>query len=266
MNTLPAPTVRIVPGDVVAIDALEFGNWRRALEVLRDGNLTDAYLGADLRTVARAMSYRAAGEHGLAWRTLGIAAASVHRRQRAIPVLPARDGEVVRLALPPAPAVEGPAASVFRTVRLIWREQGELSRLRSQAAERPSGLTQDRHILLLAFVEYLCWVECDRETWLQESTADGGSAAVEARIDEFRDRRREGFLRSATELRRLHRPSAGGMTRPVWDRADQYVGLRRLALHELASRPPPPWTESATPAGCPARKGALRAWQIAQPD
>ncbi|WP_405070764.1 hypothetical protein OG558_14690 [Kribbella sp. NBC_01510] len=140
-----------------------------------------------------------------------------------------------------------------------------MSRLRRQAAESPVGLTQDRHILLLAFVEYLCWVECDRESWMQEEPPDDESASMEARIDEFRDRRRDGFLRSATDLRHLRRPTAGGMTRAVWDRADQYYGLRRMAMDELAIRRRPPWVGSATPAGIPARKGAQLAWMMAQP-
>ena len=251
-----------VPGEVAAIAALELGNWRTAWRILSEGELTDAYVGADLRTVVRAMSYRAAGEHGRAWATLGIAAASVHRRQPAVPVVPAKGPDVVRLALPPDPGEAAGAA--FRTVRLIWREQGELSRLRRQAAVPSIGLTQDRQILLLTVVESMCWGECDRETWLQMTPADDESARVEALIDEFRDRRREGFLRSATDLRRLHDPEAGGMTRAVWDRAGQYYGLRRMALEELASRPPPPWVDSATPGGTPARKGAQLAWMMAQ--
>jgi hypothetical protein len=147
---------------------------------------------------------------------------------------------------------------------LIWREQGELSLLRRQAADPPIGLTEDRNTLLLAFVEYLCSVEFDRESWLQEEPADEESASVEARIQGFRERRRDAFLRSATELRRLHRPRAGGMTRAVWDRADQYYGLRRMAMDALAVRPPPPWLDSSAPAGIPARKGARMAWMIAQ--
>ena len=85
-----------------------------------------------------------------------------------------------------------------------------MSRLRRQTAEPRIGLTQDRHILVLTFVESLCAVECDRETWLQTPPSDEESARVESRIDEFRDRRREGFLRSATDLRRLLDPEAGG--------------------------------------------------------
>jgi hypothetical protein len=246
------------PREVAAIDALEFGNWRTARRILSEGGLTDAYIGADLRTVARAMSYRAAGDHGLAWTTLGIAAASVHRRQPGVPVLLAKGLDVVRLALPPEPG--GNAGAAFRTVRLIWREQGELSRLRRQAAEHPIGQTQDGHTLLLAVVEQMCWIEFDRETWLQETAPEEEGV----RIDELRERRRDGFLRSATELRRLHRPTAGQMTRAVWDRADKYCGLRRMATYELASRPPPPWVESVSPAGTPARKGAQIAWTIAQ--
>ncbi|MEV5961846.1 hypothetical protein AB0L70_08780 [Kribbella sp. NPDC051952] len=247
-------------GEAAAIEALELGHWRQAARVLREGQLADAYLGADLRTIARAMAYRAAGDHGLAWTTLGLAAASRHRRQPGLPVLPAK-GDVVRLALPPR--IGGAAELAFRTVRLIWREQGELSLLRRQAADHPIGSTQDRHILVLVFVEYLCWVEADRDTWLQEPAPDDESAAVEARIDEFRERRRDGFLRSATDLRQLARPAAGRMTKSVWDRADQYYGLRRLATRELAARKAPPWVDTATSADCPVRANAQHAWSIA---
>ncbi|MFG1627644.1 hypothetical protein [Kribbella sp. NPDC049227] len=251
------------PGEIAAINELELGNWRTAWRILAAGDLTDAYTGADLRTIARAMSYRAAGDFSLAWSALGVAAASVHRRQPGIPVASPQGTDVVRFALPPDP---GPrAGAAYRTVRLIWREQGELHRLRRQAAERPIGMTQDRHILLLAFVEYLCWVECDRESWLQEAATDDESASVEARIHEFRERRREGFLRGATDLRRLDRPTAGVMTRTVWDRIDQYYGLRRLAMQELGRRPAPPWVDSVVPEGTPARKGASVAWTMAQP-
>jgi hypothetical protein len=257
-----------VPGEVAAIAALELGNWRKAWRILSAGRLTDAYIGADLRTVARAMALREAGEHGRAWATLGVAAASVHWRW-AIPIRPARGHEVVRLALPADPGEQ--AGAVFRTVRLIWREQGELSWLRHRAAEPPIGQTLDRHILILAFVEYLCWIECVRETWLQETPPDEASEWAEIRIHELRDRRREGFLRSATELRRLIVPAAddspqaaGDMTKSVWGRAGLYFGLRRLAMEELANRQEPPWVDSAVPTGTPARKGAVLAWTMAQ--
>jgi hypothetical protein len=262
-------TPTIAAGDLEAIGALESGNWRTALRVLGEGRVADAYVGANLRTVARAMAFRAAGEHGRAWETLGIAAANVARRQPGLPVLPGSpaspglsgssgfpaDGDgVVRLALPPAHS--GPA---YRMVRLVWREQSELSRLRRLAADRPSGMPQDRHILVLAFVEYLCWLELDLETSLTE-LADEDLAEVY----ELRDRRREGFLRSATDLRHLPLPRAGTMTKTVWGRAGGYHGLRRLALLELAERPEPPWTDSPAPANCPARSGARMAWAMAR--
>jgi hypothetical protein len=59
-------------------EALESGQWRAALRVLGAGR--DAYLAANLRTVARAMAFRAAGEHGRARETLGVAAAGIARR------------------------------------------------------------------------------------------------------------------------------------------------------------------------------------------
>ncbi|NIK54796.1 hypothetical protein [Kribbella shirazensis] len=243
-------TPTIAAGDLEAIGALESGNWRTALRVLGEGQVADAYVGANLRTVARAMAFRAAGDHSRAWETLGIAAANVARRQPGLPVLPADGDDVVRLALPPAYA--GPA---YRMVRLVWREQSELGRLRRLAADRPSGMPQDRHILVLAFVEYLCWLELDLETSLTPPTDD-------AQVYELRDRRREGFLRSATDLRHLAMPRAGTMTKTVWGRAGGYHGLRRLALLELAEWPEPPWTDS--PATCPARSGARMAWAMAR--
>jgi hypothetical protein len=249
-------------GEIAAINQLEFGNWRTASRILSEGEVRDAYVGANLRTIARAMSYRAAGDFGSASTTLDIAAASVHRRQPGIPVATTRAFQGVRLVLPPDPGAR--VGVSFRTVRLIWREQGELDRLRRQVAEPPIGLTQDRYILLQAFIEYLCWVEFDRESWLHEPAMDEERAMVELRIDEFRDRRRDGFLRSATDLRRLDRPTAGAMTRPVWDRADQYCGLRRMAIEELGRRPPPPWVDPSVPEVTPARRGASLAWIMAQ--
>jgi hypothetical protein len=168
------------------------------------------------------------------------------------------------LALPPEPDAGSPAHRMFRTVRLIWREQGELARLRQQAGERPAGLTADRHVLVLAFVEYLCWLQFDTGTWLADIPDDEEAAAVDTGIAEFLNSPRDCLLRSATEVRRLHRPAAGGMTRAVWDRANQYRGLRRLAMQELARRPAPPWTEQARPNGAPARSGARLAWEAAR--
>jgi hypothetical protein len=249
----PAAPPTIAAGDLEAIGALETGNWRTAQRVLGAGRVADAYVGASLRTVARAMELRAAGEYGRAWETLGVAAAGIARRRPGVPRLPVNGDSVVRLALPPEH--DGPA---FRTVRLIWREQSELSRLRRLAADRPSGMPPDRHILVLVFVEYLSWLELDLETSLTELPDE------DARVFELRDRRREGFLRSATDLRQLQLPRSGTMTKTVWGRAGGYHGLRRLALLELAHRPEPPWTDTPAPASCPARTGARMAWMLAR--
>lgn len=263
-------TPTIAAGDLEAIGALESGNWRAALRMLGsgqrdrsprasgrvgDGRVGDAYVGANLRTVARAMAYRAAGDHSGAWEALGIAAASIVRLRPGIPLVRAAGPvlvDAVRLALPPEH--DGPA---YRIVRLVWREQSELSRLHRLAADRPSGMPHDRHILVLAFIEYLSWLELDLETSLTEPADDEG------RVFELRERRRDGFLRSATDLRHLPLPRAGSMTKTVWDRAGGYHGLRRLALLELADRPEPPWTDSPAPASCPARSGARLAWMLA---
>ncbi len=255
--------------DADPIRALERGNWRTAIDLLRqvDPAATphDVLLGADLRTIARSMARRAAGDHGEAWTTLAIASSSLHRRQPNLPVVPSNGTGVVRLALPPEPDAGSAAHRTFRTVRLIWREQSELARLRHQAGERPAGLTADRYVLVLAFVEYLCWLQFDTGTWLAEIPADEEAAAVDDSIAEFLNSPRDCLLRSATDVRRLHRPAAGGMTRAVWDRANQYRGLRRLAMLELARRPAPPWTEqSKQPNGVPARTGARLAWQAAR--
>lgn len=245
-------TPTIAAGDLEAIGALETGNWRAARRMLDGQQVADAYVGANLRTVARAMEFRAAGDHGRAWETLGIAAAGIARRLPGVPVQRPNGDDVVRLALPPAHS--GPA---YRTIRLIWREQSELTRLRRLAADRPSGMPQDRHILVLAFVEYLSWLELDPETSLTELPTEV------THVCELRERRRDGFLRSATDLRQLALPRAGTMTKTVWDRAGAYHGLRRLALLELAARPKPPWTDSPSP--CPPRSGARMAWTLANP-
>jgi hypothetical protein len=254
-----AAVPRIATGDLEAIRALESGNWRTALRLLAEGRVADGYLGANLRTVARAMAFRAAGEHGQAWTTLGIAAAGIARRQPGLPILPGAADGVVRLALPPEHA-----GAAYRTIRLIWREQSELSSLRRLAADRPSGMTQDRHILVLALVEYLSWLELDLETGLTDTADDSCRDLVGAELFELRDRRREGFLRSATELRQLALPRAGTMTKTVWGRAGGYHGLRTLALLELAERSDAPWTDTPAPASCPSRTGARMARMLAQ--
>ncbi|WBQ04821.1 hypothetical protein [Kribbella sp. CA-293567] len=243
---------------------LEAGNWRHAFGQLRQGNLYDARLGADLRTVARAMGYRAAGNHSKAWTTLAVAAKSLRDRQRNLPVLPFRNSEVVQLALPLRPEPGHPAQAAFRTIQLICREQGELRLLRRRAGDCPEGLTEDQHILVLATVEYLTWVDADPGTWQPQTPPDEEGAAVEDRISEFIDRRREALLRSATDVRRLSRPTAGEMTRAVWDRAGQYRGLRGLALTELSQRGRPAWVEPALADLLPARVWALNAWMAAQ--
>jgi hypothetical protein len=246
------------------IQQLESGNWRYAFGQLRQDNLYEARLGADLRTIARAMAYRAAGNHSRAWATLAVAAKSLHDRQRTLPVLPSRGSDVIQLALPLEPEPGHPAQAAFRTIQLVCREQGELRLLRRRAGECPDGLTEDQHILVLATVEYLTWIDADPGTWRPQTPPDDEAAAVENRISEFIDRRREALLRSATDVRRFSRPTAGEMTRAVWDRAGQYRGLRGLALAELAQRGRPAWAEPALADRLPARIWALNVWTAAQ--
>jgi hypothetical protein len=246
------------------IHALEIGEWRTAQSLLRTDRRYDAMLGAELRTIARAMAYRAAGEHGRAWSALAIAAASLHRRFPWLPVLRANGNDAIQLALPPEPAQDSAGRATYDTIRLICREQGELRFLRKQVNEGKAGLTEDRRILVLAFIEAVCWVEFDLDSWAPKSPPDEEVAGLERHIAELADRRRDAFLRSASNLRRLARPTAGGMTKSVWDRADQYCGVRWLALSELAGRSEPPWTEPALAGRVPVRTWAQNAWQMAR--
>ena len=259
------------------IEALELGNWRKASRILHETELLDAYLAVILMRVARAMSYRAAGEHSLAWTVLGGAAAQLRRRYQGLPCLSVNDtgqiddvpswpGEVERLALLRKPTTGGdPEADlVFRSVRLIWREQQELSDLFQRIDQGSPGLTPATQILVLAFVEYLCGVRHDPGTWTKGAPVDEEAADVEERIDAFRDGLRAEFLRSATDLRRLRYPNAGEMSLMVWSGGGKYNGLQRLAIIELARRTAPPWVGSARPADCPVRLSSLNAWQFAR--
>ncbi|NEA35519.1 hypothetical protein [Streptomyces sp. SID13031] len=117
-------------------------------------------------------------------------------------------------------------------IRLVCREQGGLRQLRRQA-ESSAGLTGDRRILVLAVIEAACWVEFDLETWTPKSPPDEEIAVLEAQIAELADRRRDAFLCSTSNLQRLALPTGWGMTRFAWDRADQYRGLRQLALKRI---------------------------------
>lgn len=246
------------------ITALEIGQWRAAQSLLRDDRRYDAMLAAELRTIARAMAYRAAGEHGLAWSTLAVSAANFRRRVPKLPVLRPNGIDSIQLALPPEPAPGSPGRPAYDTIRLICREQGELRQLRRQIGEGTTGLTEDRRILVLAFVEAACWVEYDRYAWAPKDPPDDEIAELETRIAGLRDRRRDVFLRSASNLRRLAYPTAGEMTKSVWDRADQYCGLRWLAQCELAERQAPPWSEPALLGRLPVRRWARDAWQMAR--
>jgi hypothetical protein len=257
------------------IEALELGNWRKASRILHDTELTDPYLAIVLMTVARAMSYRAVGEHSLAWTTLGRAAVLMLRRHPGLPCLavndsgdvddvPAWPGEVERLALPVRLGRGGVGDLLFRAVRLIWREQEELSDLFRRIDQRPAELTPATHILVLAFVEYLCWVRHDAGTWTRGTPVDEEAADIERRIDALSDGLRTAFLRSATDLRRLRYPDAGKMSLMVWSGGGTYNGLQRLAILELARRPEPPWGGSAKLVDCPARSSSVNAWQFAR--
>ncbi|MET7282215.1 hypothetical protein ABZS29_28550 [Kribbella sp. NPDC005582] len=257
------------------IEALELGNWRRASRILKETELADAYLATVLIKVARAMSYRAIGEYSSAWRTMGGAAIQLRRKYPGLPTLAVNDagliddvpswsGEVERLVLPPKPPSGGDAEVVFRSVRLIWREQQELSDLFRRIDDRSDKLTPATHILVLTFVEYLCWVRHDPATWTRASPVDAEAAAIEERIDALRDGLRAEFLRSATDLRRLRHPAAGEMSLMVWSKGGQYNGLQRLAILELARRTEPPWIGAGKPADCPCRQSSLNAWQFAQ--
>jgi hypothetical protein len=260
---------------ISVIEALELGNWRKASRILHDADLPDAYLAVVLMRVARAMSYRAVGEFSLAWTTLGGAAGQLRRRLPGLPLLsvnetglvddiPSWPGEVERLALPTKPATGGRAELVYRSVRLIWREQQELSDLFRRIAERSTELTPATHVLVLAFVEYMCWVRHDPGTWTKTAAIDEEAAALELRIDALRDGLRADFLRSATDLRRLHQPAAGEMSLMVWNNGGKYNGLQRLAILELARRSAPPWVDSAKPDDCPVRLSSTSAWQFAR--
>ena len=246
------------------IHALEIGQWRSAQLLLRTDRRYDAMLGAELRTIALAMAYRAAGEHIAAWSTLAIAAANLNRRIPRLPVLRSSGNDSIQLALPPEPESDGAGRAAYRTIRLICREQGELRHLRRQVSEGKAGLTEDRRILVLAFIEAVCWVEFDLDAWAPKNPPNEDVAVLERHIAELADRRRDAFLRSASNLRRLARPNAGGMTKSVWDRADQYSGVRWLALSELAGRTEPPWTEPALAGRVPVRTWAQNAWQMAR--
>lgn len=244
--------------------ALEIGEWRSAQRLLRADRRYDGMLGAELRTIARAMAYRAAGEHESAWNALAVTAASFRRQFPRLPVIRPNGIDAIQLALPLEPELGSPGRPAYDTIRLICREQGELRQLRRQASESSTGLTEDRRILVLAFIEAVCWVELDLDTWAPKSPPDDEVALLETRIAELADRRRDAFLRSASNLRRLARPAAGDMTKSVWDRADQYCGLRWLALSELAGRPVPPWSEPALSGRLPVRTWAQNAWQMAR--
>lgn len=252
-----------VPVNSDPISALERGNWRRALSLLRDapGRATDLdpRLGAELRAIGRSMAHRAVGEHVRAEYFLSGSARSLNRQWPFLRL--ASHTGLPRLALPSDPP-PGTRPPLYLTALLVWREQSEIARLRSPGQDR-SEMSEDQSILVLAMVEHLCWVQFDPGTW-QGTTPDGEALDIEHRIEELIGSQREGLLASATDIRRLRVPRSGAMSKTVWDHVGRYIGLRRLAMAELARRPRPPWTAAKGPDGMPARTGALLAWMCAR--
>lgn len=245
------------------IGALERGNWRLALNLLRDSperaTGLQPRLAAELRSIGRSMAHRAVGDHVRAEYILSDTAQSLSRPGSVLRLL--NHTGLPRLALPPDPGltIKPP---LYQTALLVWREQGEIARLRSPGQHR-SEMSEDQMTLVLAMVEHLCWVQFDPGTW-QGRTPDAEALAIERRIHEAITSQRDGLLASATDIRRLRVARSGAMSKTVWDHVGRYIGLRRLAMAELARRPRPPWTAAKAPDGMPARTGALLAWMAAQ--
>ena len=225
--------------------ALERGNWPlltpAALQSLAGPELVTLQLA-----VAVSMKCQAVGRATWADERLDMAA-------RALPTAFRRSVRGRCFAVLPAPPHDDDLIPmlVWRTARVIYREQRGLDEHRARLRR---GRLSPHEILVVAFVEFLRWVECDY--FLTTHHVDGRGICFEPLSASIRQR--------ATDLCQLAEPTAGSIPEGVWRGSGGTARLRTeafvlLAAGDLVPREGP----GALSPAVPARRGRVEAYRRA---
>ena len=245
-----------------ALCALEVGFWwmvlhgDRAPSQGRTAPAAARRLDVALRLVARSMRLQAQGRLLDAWDRLGEAAGLLPPGHCRSPI----PSGGARAVLTPQPRHNASIDEelAWRTARLIWREQYELTDLRRRFA---SDSIKARDELIEACIQHLSWVEFDPSIWYrpaQSSPAWDDAAIISAS--------RLALCKRGTYIRRFANPAAtAAISQSPWQDIGGHRGLLAEALTQLADRPvPAPWCGTAGTSGLVVRRGRLRAWQHAR--
>jgi hypothetical protein len=243
------------------IDALELGHWRVVLHPGAEcsagrvaGPKALVLWAVVLRMVARSMQLQAQGRVQEAWDQLGTAADLLPAARRR----PTPPGDVARAALrPPRRGASVDEELGRRITRLVWREQFELTDLRSRFAP---GRLRARDELVEGCIEHLCWIEYDPFVFAPltpgDAAWDDGTSVA---------RERSVLCLRSTRLRQFADPAEGPVSKSVWIDIGSYRGLCAEAFDRLADRPvPAPWCGTPDASGLKVRLGRLRAWEHAR--
>lgn len=234
-----------------SILALERGNWpvlAAGAAVQRRAQRTDeaARLGFIHSEIAESMHCQARGSVVAADARLAAAARALPAAYRysvrghCFAVLPAHppNDQIIPLL-------------IWRTARVIFREQRGLDEHRGRL--RPGRLSA-LEILVVAYVEYLRWVDCDY--FLTAPGVDVRDIPYEAQSGLLRDR--------ATDLCRLAEPASPAVTEWPWRRSG---GKPRLCVEALvllaAGTLVPERGPGALPLDVPVRCGRIEAYRRA---
>jgi len=217
---IPAPTP---PAAIRAVEALEQGDWRTALELAPQLGRP----GVGVRPLALSMRERALGLVDESWRALAAAADSPAERRSSLRTTGPGD----RTTLP------WPA----RTGDEFWCRFGlvgqrEEFHARSQWMRIEDSSYPKRNCLVESCVDHLTWVFFDHSTWRPRPAGEWHAVSDRVTRGKFGEAGREYFLRRANELFHWVCPLRGSLTRKVWDDLGGYRGLHGAALTALAER------------------------------
>ena len=242
----------IPPDDLTGTTrALERGNWPvltpAVLRHLAGPTEQRARLGAIQLLVVASQRSQARGEVVEADEHLDTAARALPPTFRRI-----ERGRCYAVLPGPPPAEDPDSVLIWRTARVILREQHGLD---EHLARLRPGRLSPHEILVVAYVEFLRWVDCDYAVKAHHAQLPG--VCCEPRSAALR--------RRATDLCRLASPMAADLGDGVWRGSGGPVRLEDEALALLAAGTLVPRVgPGALPSSVPVRCGRAEAYRRAR--